>query len=144
MQRRHYLGVLGTALLAGCGSDTDDAPEDSSGGTVGGDQPTDGGGGGTTTAGGGDQPDVVIVEDSLEAGSTGLVSVVGTARNASDSEISYIEITARLYDADDTRLTESFDNASDVPSGQEFAFEIMTSVEESEVERYEVEASTGL
>jgi hypothetical protein len=100
---------------------------------------------GDTSSGSNDtEPDIKILDHELTSGSTGLATVEGTVKNVSGAEQNYIEVTATLFDDEGTRLGEGLDNASDVPAGQDVRFECMTSVEASDVENYEVDASTSL
>jgi len=160
LNRRRYLATLGTTAsalaLAGCsesdsgdsgGGDANNNSGDSSNGNSdnsGGDSNSGNNNDGNRGDGGGnDQPDVEILNHEFyeEEFSSG---VRGTAVNNTDSELSYVEATATFLDADGTQIGEGLDNVSDLAGGREWEFECMfTGQDESRIEEYEVEVSTG-
>lgn len=84
---------------------------------------------------------VTIHEHEMVEDFGGNAEIEGEAENTSGEEQSYIEIGATFFDEDDTRIDDSFTNESDVPDGQVFTFEIMTTTDYEEVDRYELEWS---
>lgn len=127
MNRRKFIAMTGTSIglasMAGC---------------------VDGGEEGTANGGNGDSGgDAITIHDhSLESSALG-AKVVGEAENTSGEEQSYVEIQARFFDSEGTRLGEGIDNASDVADGTRFNFEVISSVEASQVSDYELEWSTS-
>ncbi|MFC4407979.1 FxLYD domain-containing protein [Haloarchaeobius iranensis] len=159
LNRRRYLATLGTTAsalaLAGCtedggdsgGGDANDNSGDSSNGNSdnsGGDSNSGNSNDGNSGDGGSnEQPDVEILNHEFyeEEFSSG---VRGTAVNNTDSEISYVEATATFLDSEGTQIGEGLDNVSDLAAGREWQFECMfTGQEESRIEEYEVEVTTG-
>lgn len=126
MNRRTFITAvgasLGTTALAGC--------TESESGTVDDD---------------GDNGDaaVTVHDHELTTDATGWAKIEGEAENTSGEEQSYIEIRARLFDADGTRIDDWFDNITDVPDGQRFTFEIVTTTDYENVDDYELEWSLG-
>lgn len=88
-------------------------------------------------------PDVTILEDELNVGDYGTVSVVGKFKNTSGKEQSYIQVSAKFFNGKDERVGEGMDNATDVPDGQVVNFEILTMAKAEEIDHYELEASTS-
>jgi hypothetical protein len=152
MQRRKYLVTIGTTVsglaLAGCSEDDGDSGGgDADGNSGDSDSGNSGDGGnnndGNSGNGGNDQPDVEILnhefyEEEFQSG------VQGTAKNNTDSELSYVEATATFLDADGTQIGEGLDNVSDLAGGREWEFDcLFTGDDASRIEEYEVEVSTG-
>ena len=157
MNRRRYLGTLGTTAsaiaLAGCsGDDGGDSSggdaNSNSGDSSGGDSDNSGGDGNggdsnSGDGGGNDQPDVEILSDEFyeEEFQSG---VRGTAVNNTDSELSYVEATATFLDSEGTQIGEGLDNVSDLAAGREWEFDcLFTGQDESRIDTYELEVSTG-
>ena len=153
MQRRKYLVTIGATVsglaLAGC---SEDDGGDSSGGDADGnsgdsDSGNSGDGGnnndGNSGNGGNDQPDVEILnhefyEEEFQSG------VRGTAKNNTDSELSYVEASAVFLDADGTQIGEGLDNVSDLAAGREWQFECAyLDSDADQIEEYEIEVTTG-
>ncbi|WP_050031461.1 FxLYD domain-containing protein [Natrinema altunense] len=156
LNRRRYLGSLGTTAitlaLAGCTSDESDSDEGNANGNSGDSDTSDSGnnngdnnGGDTNSGDNGDdnQSDVEILdhefyEEEFQSG------VRGTAINNADRELSYVEATATFLDADGTQIGEGLDNVNDLAAGREWEFDCMyTSQDASRIEEYEVEVSVG-
>lgn len=148
MERRRFLAMAGATVvsmsLAGCGAD-DEADDEASGdtGNDGGDNGDDSSGNSTTDGGdsGGDGGGGLEIledefyEDDISAG------VEGTVKNNSDSEISYVGVQAEFLDAEGTRVGEGLDNTTDLGAGQEWAFDVMSTAEPSEIDSYNIEVS---
>lgn len=124
-------GTALTAAVAGCASSGDE-PAATANGT---------GGSGTTTHEG-DSP-VRIEHHDLTEDYFGDARVSGELTNAGDTELSYVEVNARLYNEAGTRIGDGFDNASDVAPGETITFEVMTMVPYDDVADYELEVSTS-
>lgn len=144
------LGALATGLaLAGCGDpDTDNAVAEGNAG----DENDDAGGGAadtgdddqaTATPASDDAP-IEIVDHALETDVTDLARVTGTVRNTGQDEQPYVQVEARLFDDEGTRIGEGMDNMTDVPPDQTVEFDVQTTAEHANVEDYEVEAGTSL
>lgn len=88
-----------------------------------------------------EQPDVTILEHGLEEGSIGQ-KVVGKMENTSGEEQSYLGVEAKFYNADDERIGEGMDNATDVAAGTVVNFEILSTADE-DIDSYELDASTS-
>ncbi|SEP17370.1 prolyl-tRNA synthetase [Halogranum amylolyticum] len=86
------------------------------------------------------ETEAVTVEEHelVEAEYGGTAEIHGKVTNTSGGELSYMEVTGRLYDADDVRLGEALWNASDAPADETFKFEAFSTVDYADVERYEV------
>lgn len=168
MNRRRFVTTVASGvavtLLAGCTEEDTGDTETGGGGTPeddanGGDtttedegttEPEGDGGDETTTEGdGGDetttsQPDIELVDHTMEYDDTMGATVVGTVRNTTDSEMSYMQVQARFFDSEETRVGEGLWNASDVAAGTEVSFETTPAMVDSEPASYEVETSTTL
>lgn len=160
MKRRTFVttvlsGVTMTAI-AGC---AESGPDDSaSGGNDGGSNGNDGGsnenvGGGSdnsdtpeqtdSSTQGSDEPDVKILDHSMEYDDMMGAKVVGTVKNTTDSELDYMQVKAKFFDDSDTRVGEGMWNATDVGAGTEVQFETIPVSTDSEPARYEVESGTS-
>ncbi|MDL0144692.1 FxLYD domain-containing protein [Halobacterium salinarum] len=143
LNRRRYLATLGTTAsaltLAGC-SESDS--EDSGGGNAN-DNSGDSSNGNSDNSGGNDQSDVEILshefyEDEFSVG------VRGTAKNNTDSELSYVQAEAVFLDESDTQIGEGLANVSDLAAGRKWEFDCMFLGDEpSRIDTYEIELSTG-
>lgn len=160
MNRRRFVtsvasGVAVT-MLAGC-TEEDSGETATGGGTT----PEDGSNGGDTTTEaegeGGDettteetggeetttsQSDIEIIDHTMEYDDTMGARVVGTVQNTTDSEMSYMQVQARFFDEEETRVGEGLWNATDVAAGTEVSFETTPAMVDSEPATYEVETST--
>ncbi|MCH7659831.1 MAG: hypothetical protein IH933_04385 [Euryarchaeota archaeon] len=152
MQRRQYLigvGVGATAVLAGCtGSDDEEDPEEN-GGEESEDEDEE-------TNGEEEGDEEVDAEEALEDEDTestveGLeilehelvedefsVSIEGVVANNTGDELGYVEVGAVLYNADGQRIGDSFTNTTDLPDGEEWAFEILTTEDAEDVDDYTI------
>lgn len=146
MRRRTLIQTIGSTALvavAGCGTSESDVAEgngdnDNNNDTP---EPEDTPEDDDTSTPEDDSPPVEILEHSLEEDDLGNARVVGKMENTTDDELSYMQVQARFFNADDERIGEAMDNASDVGSGTVVNFEIMSTVEADNVDRYELEAS---
>jgi len=122
MNRRTFIAVSGasaTLALAGCSGNSDSGDD-----------------------GTGDESGLVFGEHELVEGDLG-TSIEGTLRNETGSEQSYVEVRARLYDADDARLGDTIlSNTTNLADGATWRFEISIIQNSEEVDRYELEAGT--
>lgn len=126
VRRRRILGCLGSVgiiALAGCAEQQE--------GEVNGD-------------GGGDGDDTVVVhEHTLGQDSIGDAVIEGEATNQlGEEETIYLEAT--FYDGGGTIIDDGLsDRNEDIPDGQRFQFEIISTVGYNEVDDYDLEWSTG-
>jgi hypothetical protein len=122
MNRRRFILVSGTSAtvaLAGCSGDSDS------------------GDGGT-----GDEDGLIFGEHELVEGDLG-TSIKGRLTNETGSEQSYVEVRARLYDANDARLGDTIlSNTTNLADGATWRFEINIIQNSEEIDRYELEAGT--
>jgi len=84
---------------------------------------------------------VAYYEEDYSAG------VRGEVTNTSDGSISYTDIQVKFYDSDGTRLGETLDNASDLGSGETYAFDAVSTLtgdESDSVASYTISISDGL
>lgn len=162
MRRRAVLGaaVSATALgLAGC-AESDDTNEAGGGASQDTDEPTDeptATEAETTaeptdeptateqaTASEADAPDITIHEHELVEGPMGDAEVAGEVSNTSGEEQDYIQVDARFYDSDGTRIGESMWNAEDVAVDERLKFEtVMSTTDPDDVADYELKAGTS-
>lgn len=140
MQRRTFIATTAstaTALaLAGCVGEEEDNSDNATGN-----------GGGNNSSGNGndngsDGSGVDLLEHEMSYDSTLGPTVTGRVVNNTGEEQSYIEVQARFFDSEDTRIGEGLWNATDVPDGQELQFEC-TAMTDQEPASYEVETGTG-
>jgi len=153
MKRRTFVttvvsGVTMT-VMAGC---TDEESNDSvSGGNGGGGNENDGDGSDDTATPEqtdsptpeSDEPDVKILDHSMEYDDMTGAKVVGTVKNTTDSELGYMQVKAKFFDDSDTRVGEGIWNATDVSAGTEVQFETVPASMDSEPANYELETSTS-
>jgi len=144
LNRRRYLtmatATITTLTLAGCSEDEGDSGGGDANGNSG-----DSGSGDSNNGNGGsnDQPDVEILnhefyEDEFTVG------VRGTAVNNTDSELGYVEAEAVFLDSEGTQIGEGLDNVTDLAAGREWEFDCMfTGQDESRIDSYEIDVSTG-
>ena len=126
VRRRRYLCALGGGgiiALAGCLDEEE--------GTVNGD-------------GDGDDDDTVVVhEHELGQDAIGYAVIEGEATNELGSEET-IWLEATFYDEDGTIIDDGLnDRNEDIPDGQRFQFEIISTVDYAEVDDYDLEWRTG-
>lgn len=154
-RRRFVTGVasLVTIGLAGCSEGETDT-QGGDGGDGGDSEPTESdsqGDGGdsepadTTTAEPESDAKPVTILDHEMVWDTDMewAVVEGTVENTSGEEQSYIQVKARFFDADDTRIGEGMWNASDVAADQKVTFETIPASADAEPARYEIEAGTS-
>jgi len=149
--RRNVVRGIGTAIIAvgaaGCSSDdstsTSGEPDesetrDSDGGSESEGEPET------------DEPDEADDDGSLvfeehefvvEEYST---RIEGIVRNDTGVEQSYVEVTATFYNEDNVRIGDSYTNTTDLPDGARWKFDIRVTTDAEDVDRYKVEATTGV
>lgn len=94
----------------------------------------------TTTAG--SQGDVEILEHEMYEDEYSF-GVRGKLENKTDRELLYVEVQARFFDADETRIAEGLDNLSDLGPGTTANFDAVALEGESgNVANYEVEVTS--
>lgn len=147
MQRRTVLtGVVSTLTalsVAGCSSEGEG---DTANGDA--DSTTDSATGGATDTEAPDtteKPAIRIVGHEMSFGDFGakVKGTVETGPAPDGSTHSYIQVKARFYDNNDTRVGEGMWNATDVKQNQTVAFETTTAMMDEKPASYEVEASTS-
>jgi len=138
MDRRQFiLAASGTLALAGCTEETE--RQEGSGGSGGGDS---GQGGSSGDGGGGSESqdrveilDHSFYQDDFSSG------VRGTLENISDETLSYVQVNVYFLDADETRIGEGLDNASDLQAGRKWQFDAMFLGDNEEaIDSYEISA----
>lgn len=160
MRRRTFLvatGATTTTLMAGCtGEDDDDdttgeakaaeEENDESSENENGDEEENGEDDGEDV-----DPDDALENDDIESTVEGLeilehelvedefsVSVEGVVANNTGDELSYVEVGAVFYNADGQRVGDSFTNTTDLPDGQEWVFEILTTEDAEDIDDYSI------
>lgn len=153
MKRRPFVTTVVSSVvmtaMAGCSQSG--SGDSASGGTDGGGDENDGGstdGGGSTDTNTPEQtesnePDVKILDHSMEFNDVVGAKVVGTVQNTTDSELGYMQVKATFFDDSDTRVGEGLWNATDVSAGTKVQFETTPAPMDSEPARYEVESGTS-
>jgi hypothetical protein len=146
MRRRYLLSSIALAAFAGCTGNDEEPEED--------DEPEDEE---ETYPEEGER--VEIIESELVREDAGTeeeaVAVHGIAQVKPDVEVSYVEIRARFYDAEDDLLDSTIEQVDavdlhgedDDPEGRRWEFEIVypyTGERAAEVESYELEIGTEL
>lgn len=126
MKRRKFLklsGVAATVGLAGCSEEEGEVD---------------------TNGNGGNGDETVVVHDfELTQDAIGDAVVEGEATNNLGSEET-IYMEATFYNEEDTIIDDGIsDRNEDIPDGQRFQFEIVSTVEYAEVGDYDLEWSTG-
>ena len=133
MERRRFIIGIGTAstiALAGCSEEGEVTTEGNG----------DGNGDGN---GGGNDETVIVHEQELTEDALGDAVVEGEATNELGSEET-IHMEATFYNSEGTILDDGLsDRNEDIPNGQRFQFEIISTVEYAEVGDYDIEYSTG-
>lgn len=165
MQRRKFLLTTGaaiTALLAGCTGDDEEeddeaelddaeaeAAEDEEGNGEEGDENGE-------DENGEDEEDEIDPEEALEDEDTEstveglelleheLVSddfsaqVEGVVANETGEELDYVEVGVVLYNEEGQRIGDSFTNTTDLPDGQEWAFEVLLTEDADDIDEYDI------
>lgn len=156
MRRRQFLATTGIAAvttLAGCSGSGDGSSSDGGGsggnGSSGSSNDSGNSSGGSNESGSSndealtseEQESTVdgleITEHELVEGDIGPV-IQGVVLNDTGSELSYVEVGVVLYNADSQRINDSFTNTTDLPSGEEWAFEIILTDDMSEIDDYTI------
>lgn len=162
MQRRRFLvatGAATTTLLAGCtGADDDDetageaeaAEEEEEDGENEVEENDENGDDGEENGEDAD-PDDALEDDDIESTVEGLeilehelvedefsVSVEGVVANDTGDELGYVEVGAVFYNADGQRIGDSFTNTTDLPDGEEWVFEILTTEDAEDIDDYSI------
>lgn len=147
MQRRKFLatttGAATTVTFAGCGGSGGSGSSDSASGDSGDSQSTE-----TpaepstpTETSAPEQPDVEILSHEMVYDDTLGAKVQGGVRNTTESTLSYIEVSAKFYNNDGTRVGEGMWNATDVEPKTTVQFETIGATVDSEPAEYEIETS---
>lgn len=156
VRRRQFLATTGIAAattLAGC-SDSEDGSGGDGGGSEGNGSANSSNDSGNSSGGSNEsgssndealtseeQESTVdgleITEHELVEGDIGPV-IQGVVLNDTGSELSYVEVGVVLYNADGQRINDSFTNTTDLPSGEEWAFEIILTDDMSEIDDYTI------
>lgn len=137
MQRRTLLALAGVSIptaLAGCTTSEDPEYETGTGDS----DDSDGDGGGDESP---SDDDITIAEHDLVVEDDDYVEEVtieGIVENNSDEMVRYVEVTARVYDADGNQLDSYIDNTSDLDAGRSWSFEIMLLEESDEIDDYDI------
>lgn len=126
--------VAVVAGLAGCGGSSDDDYQEGSGDGGGDDADTEEEGGGLELL-----EDELVVEET-DYGSKE-VYIRGVVKNNSDSIQDYVQVKARIYNADGQQLDSYMDNTTDLAGGAEWPFEIMVMEDPEEVDDYDISVS---
>jgi cobalamin biosynthesis protein CobT len=168
VQRRKFLlatGTVTTTVLAGCAGDTDDeggdngeakaAEEDENG-----EEEDDG----EADANGEDEndeeeedeeeevdPDEALEDDDVESTVDGLeilehelveeefsVAVEGVVANNTGDELGYVEVGVVAYNDEGQRIDDSFTNTTDLPDGEEWAFEVLLTEDAEDIDEYSI------
>lgn len=144
MTRRKAIAGIGSVItvgVAGCSSSTDDGDTANSSDAGNGDSDSGSGNGGESGDNGGSIE--ILNHEVVEPDIGSYVEVHGEVQNNTGEEQSYIEVGAVFRDEEDTRVDDAFTNFSDVADGETLKFEIMTTLEPSEFDEYELETSTS-
>lgn len=166
MRRRQFLATTGIAAvttLAGC-SGSEDGSSDGGGsggngssGSSNGSGNSSGGasnesdGGNESGSNSSDDAEEALTDDDQESTVDGLeitehelvegdygVSVQGVVLNDTGDELGYVEVGVVTYNADGQRIGDSFTTTTDLPTGEEWAFEVPLTSEASEIEEYTI------
>lgn len=73
-----------------------------------------------------------LVEDDFS------VSVEGVLGNNSGETVDYVEVGATFYDEEGRRVEDNYTNTTDLEDGEEWLFEILTTLDADEFEEYEI------
>lgn len=66
------------------------------------------------------------------------ISVEGIIENTTDEMKDYVEVSARVYDADGNQLNNYWTNTTDLQAGGTWKFEIMIYEEADDIEEYDI------
>lgn len=160
MRRRSLLAIAGTSFtlgIAGCVADEEGPGDEDTG------EPGDGGGGeednGSDTGGetdgddGSDDKDAdEVLEDEDQESAVGgleileheiveddmLPTIEGVVANNTGGSLDYVEVGVVLYNGEDQRINDSFTNTTDLPDGEEWAFEVMLTEDVADIDHYTI------
>ncbi|ELY98802.1 hypothetical protein C481_16412 [Natrialba asiatica DSM 12278] len=122
------------ALAAECGSNEDpecESGDDNDGGNCG-----DGSG-----EGGASDDDLEIAEHDLvvdEGEFMTDITIEGLVGNNSDEMANYVQVTARIYDADGNQFDSYLDNTTDLAAGNSWSFENMGPRGAEDIDSYDI------
>jgi hypothetical protein len=167
VQRRKFLlatGTVTTTVLAGCAGDTDDeeaddgeaeaAEEDENGDEANGEEEN-----GEVDENDEEEedeeedvdPDEALEDDDIESTVDGLeilehelveeefsVAVEGVVANNTGDELGYVEVGVVAYNAEGQRIDDSFTNTTDLPDGEEWAFEVLLTEDAEDIDEYSI------
>lgn len=69
-------------------------------------------------------------------------TVRGIVMNNRDEQVEYVDVAVRFYDDGGNLLVSSFTSTTDLPSGTEWAFEVIVTAEhEGDIESYDIRVS---
>lgn len=139
MDRRAFLASAASCIgiaLAGCTSDSGDTQREQ--GQPGDDGSSDGGSSTGEDESGGDNPVELLSHEWYNRGQFD-TGVTGQVENVSDSELTYVEVSATFMDSEGVQFEESLANVSDLAAGRVWEFEAMFLGDDpSRVDTYEV------
>lgn len=118
-----YIAAGVAAVVAGCGSDEPAA---------------------NASGDSGDASPLRLDAHTLAESPLGNAHVTGTVTNTGDDEVPYVQVDARVYDEEGTRLGDGMDNATDVAPGETVGFEVRTTAAYDAVADYDIEVGTSL
>lgn len=87
--------------------------------------------------------DKYTIADEALSGDEYTVKVSGTFTNNTDSELSYVQVSYRLLDADGAQIDTAFANTSNLPAGGTWKFEAVGITSVDEVATFELADVTG-
>lgn len=125
MHRRQYLAVVAAAAIAGCGGGSGDRSGDDDG-----------------DAGGGGEPQVDIVESSLETveGEYSTETYASaTVENSGSVRSGDVELTARWYDSDGNLLDDDSESLPSLAAGQTWNARVEALVDDEKIDDFELD-----
>lgn len=155
MDRRKFLlttGIATTTLLAGCTGEEGDEEEDDEAEL----DDAEAEAAEDEEENGEDEEDEIDPEEALEDEDTEstveglelleheLVSddfsaqVEGVVANNTGDELDYVEVGVVLYNEEGQRIGDSFTNTTDLPDGQEWAFEVLLTEDADDIDDYDI------
>lgn len=83
------------------------------------------------------EADYSIAEETLDTSNEYNAMITGTFTNNTDKDLSYVQISYNIYDADGAQIGNAYANANDVKAGASWKFEASTLCDPSEIDSYE-------
>jgi|LDZS01.1.fsa_nt_gi hypothetical protein len=118
--------ALIAAVVSGCGGGTATTPSGSATKPI--SQPTE-------------KPELEVVETNIEKDQFGNRYVVGTVKNNTDKEYSYVQVEINLYDDAGTQVGSTMTNANNLEPGGTWKFK--APILEENATKYKVKDVTG-